>query len=522
MNLAEIETISIELSDNLIAEEKKPFINRLAFKVKQLFFKYLPSRLSPEQQLKTTVTLLLVQEKVRRYFLGDTERRDEFIRALNVAAQELGCERFKLTEERDINAIAKELTRLDGESLIGNRERLASLSSALDPQAQRAILCTILEQVARPQVNSKVKGKSGQIVSLTTEYAKYKVTLFEPNSGKINYSCQPNYATTSIRTAKNGLRGQKGAINQHRVWGEQGRWIGSYCGELTTPHYLLEQIFFILGHSDGKAVRLANPPEGAAIEELKILFTSLFSWREFSLISDQREAIRQWDQQLLFSQGRYFKLNLLHYNIPFSHAPIPGETKAAMQDMNGEATILLTAAFFKQLGIENRFLTEIAGRIDSLRSLKESHFLEREKALLEEIDAFRKLIPDLLTDLDRGQPSPFVHAAKALIQNRVQGIERLLCLEYAARTSGYFHNKNSRNGMDRAAAADAADKSQYAFELFEKRPYLPGLGSENDTQLFKKLYSLYLLKEEPEINAAFSTGFRKKIHKNLEVRHYLT
>ena len=531
MKIKEISQISIHVEESAPITVTPPFLHRLSQKVKQLVFRYLPKTSTPETQFKTTLALLLSQEDVRSYLLQDSKRRKDFTAALIQAAHECGFTDFSITQTTDPLLMCKELTRLGKQkiSLIDDPEELALQSASLSPSKQQAILFSIFDRIERPPVHSvmEIKGTGAvQSIPLTTQYGQYKILEGKPGVGDISYSYFVDHATSSIRTVHNSLPDSKGTINQRVVRStDTGSWIGSYCGELSTPYHLLEQILLIAGLINGKVSVVEHAPEGSALQDLPILFTSLFSWYELSLITDQRAAIHLWDQKILLSERSYYRLNLLYYNIPLNSSnrlPVPAEIKAAMLDINDEASILLTASFFRYLGIESQPLSEIAARVDSLRSIGDQHFLEREKALLEEIDNFRALLPRLMDELKTSPQDPFRSALQALYDKKLSGIDKLICLDYAVKMLGLFHNKNSRSGADRIAGAVAADKAQYAFHIIENKPFLPSIASSDEKELFKKFYSNYLLREEPEVNAAFSSGFRKPVHQNPETRHYLT
>ena len=527
MKTKEISQISIHVKEGAPITVPPPLLSRLSQKVKQLVCSYLPKTSTPETQFKTTLALLLNQEGVRHYLLQDLKRREDFISALTQAAHECEFTSFSLPQTTDPLEMSQELTRLEGQtlSLLDNPAELALQSASLNQFKRQAILFSIFDRLERPPVHSVMEIKdqgSLQSIPLTTQYAQYKILKGKPGTGSISYSYFADRATSSIRTLHNTLPDSKGTMNQRVVRStDAGSWIGSYCGELSTPFHVLEQILLIAGLTSGQITVVENAPQDCVVNDLSILMTSLFSWYELSLITDQRSAIHMWDQKILLCDKTSYRLNLLYYNIPFNRFPIPAEIKAAMSDINDEAWILLTASFFRQLGTEIDSLSEIAARVDSLRSIDDQHFLEREKALHEEIDRFRALLPSLLEKLNTYPKDPFTSALQALYDKKLYGIDRLICLDYFVKTVGLFHNKNSRSGTDRIAGAVAADKAQYAFQSIENKPFLPPIAGEKEKDLFKKLYSNYLLREEPEVNAAFSSGFRKQVHQSPEARYYL-
>lgn len=523
--------------------------HRLSLKFQSFVFKHLPSlipaeRLTAEAKFKTVLALLLAQEGVRDFFLSDGTRLHDFFSALQEAAQTCGYTSFSslisYPAGSDSLKISRYLTTLEGhkESLIDNLMELNLQMAALDPKERREILFRILNRIERPPITSVVEITSPHAIhsiTLTTQYAKYKIFHYDPTTGKFTYSFEENHATPSIRTHQNALPNAKGAINQ-RVVKNGGADIGSYCGELSTPFHVLEQILLILGigpHEE-ECMLLDQIPQGVITEKKKILFTSLFSWSELDQISDQWAAIRKWDQKVLKCNNKYYHLDLLYYNIPFNALnkyPTPGEVHATLQDINDEALIILISESWNHLQLESDELRALAARLESLRTLGEESFLEREKALLEEIDRFRRLKRDLLTQLT--PLTPFTLALKAILSEekpngrKLKGIDKLLYLDYIATQLGYFHNKNCQNATDRSAGADAADKAQYGYCMLFNRPYLPGSDNEEERALFQVLYSMYLVWEEPEINTALSTGFMGEkfynnfLQKNPETTRYL-
>lgn len=437
--------------------------------------------------------------------------------------------------------ISRQLAQLKTKhlSLIDDAIELNLQIAALNYQERSEILFRILNRVERPPITSVIEitgPEATKSIPLTTKYAKYKIVHYDELSGQISYTFAENHATSSIRTLKNSLPDAKGAMNQRVVFDtDTGTWISSYCGELSTPFHVLEQILLILGQTSGE-VQLIEPMPGLNFKERKILFTSLYSWDEIGLITDQKAAIQKWDQKILRCGEEYFRLNLPYFNVSFNafnKYPSPGEIKASIQDINDEVYISLLAESWHHLGLDSEELTAIATRTLSLRNLSESSFLERAKALIVEIDAFRKLKKVLIHQIDSLAPTDFNQAVKSLLCEKkpngkaLKGIDKLLYVDYLAGQLGYFHNKNCQNATDRSAGADAADKAQYAYQKIYKTSFLPGYEEEGAEALFKVLYSMYLVWEEPEINTWLSTGFigekfyNNFIQKNPETTRYL-
>ena len=513
-----------------------PLVRRLGLKVQTFLFKHIPacipdSRITKEAKFKTVLAILLAQEPLRDFFLTDERRRASFFKAVHKAAKGMGYEKFSLPGGHTPLQISQNLTWLDekGMSLIDDLVELNLQMASISHLERNEIMFQILNEVERPPIHSILEvmreGHPEQI-ALTTQYAKYKVSHIEPDTGKVAYSLLEDHATSSIRTRENIRRGVKGALNQRSVVdSETGAWLGSYTGELSTQENLLEQILFIL-HVKDEEVFITE--EGRATEEKKILFTSLFSWHEFGLISEQHAAIRALDQHILRVGERAIRLNLLHFNVSFNafnKFPTPGEMEAALKDINEEGFIHLTWEVWQQLGLENAELTQLKRELDEVRLLKAGQFLKRQERVLAAIDTFRELKSALIAQVE-GE-TPLEYAAKALLSGKKRGMDLLLYLNVVAHKLGYLHNKNCQNATDRSAGANAADKALYAYHTVHHKPFLPDHATEEELSLFKVLYSMYLVWEEPELNAALSTGFigEKFYHnffqKNPETTRYL-
>lgn len=521
-----------------------PFFLRLSLKVQKFLFKRFPilipkERATVEAKFKTVLALLLAQETIRDFFLSDPAQKDDFFNAIVETAQSFGYSLSIPSETHPLN-ISRQLTWLPEKnvSLIDDMVELNIQMATLSEYERNEMLFRILNTVKRPPITSVVevmKGAEIESIPLTTKYAKYKIVEFDQKRGEGKYLVEENHATSSIRTLENMRPGARGAINQRLVLDAKEKIIGAYSGELSTPFHVLEQILFLLDQTDQKFLFLEHPPPGAKIEEKKILFTSLYSWNEFNLITSQYSSIKKWDQQILNCGGRYYRLHLLYLNVSFNALnkyPTPGEMGAAIKDLNEEALIYLTFDIFKKLGIESTALNGIAVRCETLQKIQEDRFLEKRKALLEEIDRFRKLKKELITLLD-GVSSPLAEVMILVLEQKksdgrsLKGMDLLLHLDVLAKQLGYIHNKNCQNSTDRSAGADAADKAAYTYQKIKQSPFLPGVSKNEELALFKVLYSMYLVWEEPEITAALSTGFlgEKFYHnffqKNPETTRYL-
>ena len=345
-----------------------PLFRRFFLKLQSFLFKHLPAlipaeRLTPEAKFKTVLAMLLAQETARDFFLSTTKKQNNFFQTLQIAAESSGYHDFAIpssvhSENATVLRISRQLTYLNGKkvSLIDDLVELNLQIAALGDQERSEILYRILNGIERPPILSVIEitsMHSTQSIPLTTKYAKYKIISYDKQSKKVNYSFAENQATSSIRTLQNCLPDAKGAINQRVVYDSESDFpIGSYSGELSTPFHVLEQILLIGRQTNGKAFLLDQAPAGVLVKAKKILFTSLYSWHEIELITDQQIAIKTWDQKILKCGDEYYQLCLLYYNIPFSALnkyPSPGEIKATIQDINDEALIML----IEQLNIDD-------------------------------------------------------------------------------------------------------------------------------------------------------------------------
>ena len=499
--------------DSNLPNLKRKGAHSLRYKFHRFLFRYLPilipsDRVTTEAQFKTVVALLLMNPEGREYFLGDFKKQKAFYAALEEAALACNVQNFSPTKQDTPLKISQDLTCLKGLplSLIEDPAALNLQIALIDDQSYREILFQILSRVERSPITAVLEITLPDIVQstfLSTCFAQYKISDYDLIGGRISYSFAPNRATSSIRTVQNILPNAKGAINQHSVHDlEDGNWIGSYCGELSTPFHVLEQILLVLNDSSGEVYLLDHPPSDLPIQEKKIFFTSFYAWYEFEPLTEQWASIRKWDQKILKCGNGYYKLNLLYFNIPI-HAkyPTPGETKASMHDINDEAIISLTAAAWKKLRIEHEELMSIAARAESLRALGDNAFLERERSLLEEIDAFSSIKGQLINQLEKLPHTHFLVALKALLSEKkrdgqiLNGMDHLLHLDYVVRELGYSSNKNCQSGSERLAKADATDKAQHSYQKMRKSPFLPGSDSEEEGVLFKVLYNMYLATE---------------------------
>lgn len=523
---------------------KLPFLRRLSLKIQSFLFKRMPvlipaDRLTSEAKFKTVLALLLAQESLREFFFSNERRRNNFFQAAKEAALAIGFTHFTIPTETSPFKISEQLTLVSGKekSLINDLHELNLQMAALSYQERNEILFRILNQVERPPVTSILEVMSGnkiEKITLITKYAKYKIHEIESITNKISYHFLPDQATSSIRTRDNSLPGIKGVMNQRcALDGETGEWIGSYSGALNLENHILEQALFIL-NIDQDEVFLLDSAHHA--EEKTILLTSLFSWHEMGLIIDQRKAVRNLNKKVLkIGPDRYIRLNLLHANISFNafnKYPSPAEMSAVIRDINDQALITIIWDLWKHLGLHNEKLANLKGAMDQIAC--ERDFLKHQDGLLKSIDTFRVLKKELLKQLEEAPTAPYTHAGIALLKGKkpdgktLRGIDLLLYLNTLTYYLNYHHNKNCQNSTDRSAGANAADKAQHAYRKIYQRDFLPGCMNEQEIALFKVLYSMYLVWEEPELNAALSTGFvgekfyQNFFQKNPETTRYLT
>lgn len=522
---------------------KLPFMRRLSLKVQSFLFKKAPmlipsERLTSEAKFKTVLAILLAQEPLREFFFSNEKRRENFFSAAKEAALAIGYADFITPSGKNPFKISQSMTLIKGkqESLIDDLAELNLQMAALGHQERNEILFRILNQVERPPITSILEvmhGAETEKIALTTKYVKYKIHDIDSMTGKINYRFSADQATSSIRTRDNSLPGMKGVMNQRcALDSETGEWIGSYSGSLSLEHHILEQMLFILNIEKEEVYLLESAPQA---EEKTILLTSLFSWHEMSLIIDQHKAIRSLNKKVLkIGADRYIRLNLLHMNISFNafnKYPIPAEMGAMIRDINDQALITLLWDFWKRQGLFSSKLAALKEEVDLIAY--ELDFLKHQERLLKAIDSFRELKLEMIAQLENAPETEHTRAGLSLLKGKrpegktLRGIDFLLYLNTLSRYLGYSHNKNCQNSTDRSAGANAADKAQHAYRKIHGSEFLPDYADKQEISLFKVLYSMYLVWEEPELNAALSTGFvgEKFYHnffqKNPETTRYL-
>lgn len=512
---------------------------RFQVKVHAFLFRSLPffipaARVTPEAKFKTVLALVLAQEELRDFFLSQEPRRRQFFEVIQRMALDRGYE-VAPPEGSDPLEISRAWTILPGqrESLLDDLVELNLQKAALPHETRQEILCTLLSQVERPPLTSLLELTEGEEVErlfLTTHYATYAIASLDLASGRVDYLYKKDRVVSGIQTGRE-KRAEGGVINQHTVVDpSRGEWIGSYSGLLDTRTKVLEEILCML---DVQQQEVLLVDKGEATEERKLLFTSLFSWNEMGRIGGEHLAIQGLDNKLLkIGKERVVRLQLLHLNVPLNaltHYPVPGETGAVLRDNNDEAMLVLMAELWNHLGWVSETLQRGAQRYKE--SMREKNIFRRHQTLLHLVDLFREHKEELIAQLELNS-SPLAHAALALLKGkkisgkRLQGIDFLLYLNVVAQELGYRHNKNCEHALDRAAAANAADKAQYAYKILYGETFLPDYALHKETELFKVLYSMYLVWEEPERNAGLSTGFiGEKFHhffrNNPEATKYL-
>lgn len=522
---------------------KLPFLRRLTLKVQSFLFKKAPAlipteRLTSEAKFKTVIAILLAQEGLREFFFSNEKKKESFLQAAKDAAHAIGYLDFLPPSGQTPLKISQNMTLLSGKevSLIDDLPELNLQMAALSHQERNEILFRILNQVERPPLTSVLEvmhGDEKEEILLKTEYAKYKIQGIDLHTGKIDYLFTENRSTSSIKTWQNTRPGVEGVINQRRaVDAKTERVISTYSGELETEHHLLEQILFML-NLQGEEVYLLNEIEKA--EEQTFLFTSLYSWHEIDSLSDQHQMIRKINKKVLrIGNDQFIKLNLLHFNIPFNALnkyPSPAEMHAVIRDINDQGLIILVYDLWIHLGLHSDRLFQLKDEVEKLSYEKD--YLLYQDQMLNCVDSFQTLKEELIGQLESLPDDSRVEACIALLkgkkrdQKRLRGIDLLLYLNTCVGPLNYLHNKNCENSTDNSAGASAADKAQYAYEKIYYHSFLPGFATEHETSLYKVLYSMYLVWEEPELNAALSTGFLGEkfyhnfLQRNPETTRYL-
>lgn len=530
--------------------KQKISIKIQAFLYKQIPQLIPPKRKTPEAKLKTVLALLLAQQDLRKRLLSTPSKRKAFFETIKNAADDLGIEIELPASVEDPDTLSSLLTKVEGCDLMSHPLELNRQIAALSFSDRNEILFRILNALEHPPIHSVLEVVSSNHlikIPLSTLFCKFQIEKFDEASGEFSFSCECDHSTSSIRTLYNSYPNAKGASNQRGVIDpEKGERLGFYSGELATPSHVLEQLLFILenqiealpAHAEKSQLGLisSNPISSEDSPETSVLFTSLYGWTEIGFLTDQHVSIQKWDQKLLEIANRPTHLHLLHYNIPFKSVapfPTPAEIGSTFQDLNDECLITLAWEGAKKLEIEFPKLEHLYDHLFSLRKSPPSSYLERQKILLDLIDLFKDLKKEYIQKLCELPKTALNFALQRVVSgkekngHKLNGFDHLLYLNIIAKQLGYLHTKNCPNGLDRVSGADAADKAAHAFLKIQRQVFLPGSASEKESSLFKALYSLYLVWEEPEVSTALSTGFvgekfyQPLFRKNPETTRYL-
>lgn len=533
------------------------FSSRCVLKLKQFFFKYFEftvplERKSNEAKFKTVLAILLAQESLRDFFLGTEEKKSDFLDVVASYAKELGVYIPKLSLVLSSHEISRSLTLIEGKelSLIDDPYELNLQMSALSLNERNALLSPILNEIKRPPITSILEIAFGDLQNksceITTKYAKYKVKDIDPQSQQVHFTISEDKGISSITTESNWDSDAKGVMNQRITHvllpnGEKKR-IGSYCGELISSNNVLEQILFMLsqtGIRDAFLYKDSHPH----FEEKTLLFISLYSWNELQKILDEQKAIEDLNGKYLKitdQQGneKTFHLNMIYLNISFNafnRFPIPSETQSVMNDINAAGMIPLIYIAFQKLKLDSPELNRLYQDLKHFE--KEKDFATKHKGILNVIDRFqtkKRLILDALENVHfaNQEASTLYICLKALLLRKIDhqtlsGIDEIIYLDILAQNLSIEVNTNCHTSLDRSAGADATHKAQCSFMLIQGHPFFPDAADDNEVQLFKILYSMYLVWEEPELTTALSTGFMGEkffdnfLQRNPETTHYL-
>lgn len=497
---------------------------RFFLKIQLFFLKRFQRDLDAENQFKTVVAILLSQEELRMFFLGDKTLKKAFFVALQSGAEKAGYKKFTAPKESDDpRALAKELTSINGgASLLDDYVQLNLKMSLLEDSKRDEILCAILSALDRPPLQSVLEVTTDQgidcHIEMATHYAQFLVSEIKED-GLICFRTRLN---SSRACCANDAR----TFNQHIVY-EEENVIGSYCGQLLHVSNALEQLLFLL-NADPKHSHFWLEKSLEPTKQFEVLFTSLFSWNEYDKILKEHNAIKKLHNTVLRivkddGSSEEIQLKLYHQNLSFNafnKFPGPSEIKAHIRDFNAEMLIDFTKKTFALLNIDHPFF--------KLEPPYLADYLEAQKALLKRIDQFeaqRREFIDILNAL----PSEVAISLKALLSiKHLSGIDAYIFTTILARHLNILHNTNCHHATDRSGSASAIDKAQSAFIKMQGHAFLPGVSSKEERSLFEVFYSMYLVWEEPEINAGLSTGFigekffKNFIQKNPETTKYLT
>jgi hypothetical protein len=170
----------------------------------------------------------------------------------------------------------------------------------------------------------------------------------------------------------------------------------------------------------------------------------------------------------------------------------------------------------------------------------ENYFREQRR-FVDYLDHFHKASPSLLLSLQGikekvtlySPPFEVITALQALLerqvhpQNAPKGIDEFINMRILSHSLSLSTSTNCSYSIDRSSVANATDKAQYAYRALQGHSFFPQQATQEARELFKVLYSMYLIWEEPQITLGLSMGFMGEkyfthfIHKDSEATRYL-
>lgn len=523
--------------------EALPFQKKVVLRIQSFFFHHFPKtipeeRKKPEAVVKTVVAILLAQESLREFFLSERSQRQNFFESIQKAAISYGYTNFSPPSiDASTKDICDQLTTLPNQlcSLLEDPEELNRQMAAITKKSRDELLFLILNNIERLPITSVVevvRAEKLKKIEITTKYGKYRVRTIDYHSGQIDLLWDEKHLLTTLKPSYQEL----GLMNQHLIIDSaSNQLLGGFSAELTSYYHVLEQILFLLQERGN--FFLEEPVNNHSYKEKVVLFTSLFSWNEYEKICEQHAAIEKLQGKILrvenSSGGTSYKLKLLHLNISFNafnKFPVPAEIEAALNDLNTKCYLRLSAMVFQKANIAFSALEALAFSMEN--EPEWSDFFKKEQFLLDLVDGFNKIKGEILEKIEH-EDSILCIALKALLRKKradnktLHGVDALIYSSLISRYLGVISNKNSAYATDRCASAVSLDKAQNAFLHLLATPFLPGLSSPEEEELFKVFYSMYLVFEEPELNSGLTTGFigekfyNNFIQRNPETTHYL-
>lgn len=508
-----------------------PFSKRVALKITTFFFQKFPKlvqerRLTNEAKFKTVLALILSQESLADFFLENEAERKSFFAALQNAATHLGYHDFISPPfHLSSDETARFLTKINEISLLDDIEELNLQLGTLKQAERDEILFHILNNIRRPPLTSVIEvatKRHSDRISIKTSYSKYKVTEINEETGQIVFNYEDDKTNVSIKTEERLI------TNQHKIVDVTDKnhpyFLMGVSGELLHFTHVLEQILFLL-QIKGECFIEKYPPY--VVDEKVIIFTSLFSWNEYDKIVDEHFAIEKWHGKILkfkkeTGEITYVRLSLHHQNIPFNafnKFPNPAEMRAAINDINDKTLLFLCSKILDYFP-----LNRLAHEYEMIR--QKTDFIRKENDLLKAVDTFHRMKDEILTHIDSLTPAPVLTAIKALLSKKLPNnktlhpIDMLNYLSLLIDHYSFIHNINCDDATDRSAGAISLIKAQNAYKRIAKTPFLPGSATLDETSLFRVFYSMYLVFEEPELNAGLTTGFvGEKFYQNFLQRN---